>query len=244
MPALTLERLIASIGFGSRKEARGLIRMGMVELDGEVLDDPFMEFKERPETIVVNGEEVPTVEKLYVMLHKPLDVECSHNARDHRSVYELLPDRFTAMGIQTVGRLDADSSGLILLSNQGDFIHKVESPKKGYLKKYRVTLAREFTAEQKAELLKGVMLKDERRPVLARELSEERIVVDGAEVDSVVISIGEGLYHQVRRMFAAVGNHVMTLTREAIGPVVLDETLGESGWRFMTEEEVASLCGK
>jgi len=244
MPALTLERLVASIGFGSRKEARALIRDGFVEIDGEVVDDPFVEFKTRPETIVVNGEEVPTVEKLYVMLHKPLDVECSHNARDHRSVYELLPDRFTAMGIQTVGRLDADSSGLILLSNQGDFIHKVESPKKGFLKKYRVVLARPFTEEQKEELLKGVMLKDERRPVLARELSVENISVDGAEVESVVISIGEGLYHQVRRMFAAVGNHVMTLTREAIGPVVLDETLGESGWRFLTEEEVASLCGK
>ena len=241
MPALTLERLVASIGFGSRKEARALIRAGMVEMDGEVVDDPFVEFKTRPEVITVNGEEVPTVEKLYIMMDKPLDVECSHNARDHQSIYDLLPERFTAMGLQSVGRLDADSSGLILLSNQGDFIHKVESPKKGYLKKYRVTLAREFTAEQKAELLKGVMLKDERRPVLARELSEERIVVDGAEVDSVVISIGEGLYHQVRRMFAAVGNHVMTLTREAIGPVTMDTTLGSGGWRFMTEEEVASL---
>lgn len=241
MPALTLERMIASMGFGSRKEARALIRAGMVELDGNVLDDPFVEFKERPETIVVNGEEVPTVEKLYIMMDKPLDVECSHNARDHQSIYSLLPDRFTAMGLQSVGRLDADSSGLILLSNQGDFIHKVESPKKGYLKKYRVTLAREFTAEQKAELLKGVMLKDERRPVLARELSEERIVVDGSEVDSVVISIGEGLYHQVRRMFAAVGNHVMTLSREAIGPVVMDSSLGSGGWRFLTADEVASL---
>ncbi|SHH89700.1 ribosomal small subunit pseudouridine synthase A [Fibrobacter sp. UWH9] len=241
MPALTLERLVASIGFGSRKEARALIRAGMVEMDGEVVDDPFVEFKTRPETIVVNGEEIPTVEKLYIMMDKPLDVECSHNARDHQSIYSLLPDRFTAMGLQSVGRLDADSSGLILLSNQGDFIHKVESPKKGYLKKYRVTLAREFTAEQKAELLKGVMLKDERRPVLARELSEERIVIDGEEKDTVVISIGEGLYHQVRRMFAAVGNHVMTLSREAIGPVIMDTTLGSGGWRFMTEEEVASL---
>ena len=233
MPALTLDRLLASIGFGSRKESRALVRMGMVELDGKVLDDPFIEFKERPELITVNGEEVPTIEKLYIMMDKPLDVECSHNARDHQSVFELLPDRFTAMGIQTVGRLDADSSGLLLFSNQGDFIHKVESPKKGYLKKYRVTLARPFNEEQKAELLRGVMLKDERRPVLARALE-----VDG---DSVLISIGEGLYHQVRRMFAAVGNHVETLKREAIGPVVLDQTLGKGGWRYMTEEEVASL---
>jgi len=221
------------MGFGSRKDARSLVRMGLVELDGKVLEDPFMEFKERPELITVNGEETPTSEMLYVMLYKPTDVECSHNARDHRSVYELLPERFTAMGIQSVGRLDADSSGLLLLSNQGNFIHKVESPKKGLLKKYRVTLARPFTDAQKAELLAGVMLKDERRPVLAREIE-----VDG---EAVVVAIGEGLYHQVRRMFAAVGNHVLTLERVSIGPVVLDRSLGEGGWRFLTEEEVKSL---
>ena len=233
MPALTLDRLLASIGFGSRKECRALVRMGMVELDGNVVDDPFIEFKSRPEFITVNGEEVPTIEKLYIMMDKPLDVECSHNARDHQSVFSLLPDRFTAMGIQTVGRLDADSSGLLLLSNQGDFIHKVESPKKGYLKKYRVTLARPFTEAQKTELLNGIMLKDERRPVFAREISVEE--------DSVVIGIGEGLYHQVRRMFAAVGNHVETLKRESIGPVTIDETLGRGGWRFLTDDEVKSL---
>ena len=233
MPALTLERLLASMGFGSRKESRALVRMGLVELDGNVLEDPFMEFAERPESITVNGEEVPTVDKLYVMMHKPLDVECSHNARDHQSVFSLLPDRFTAMGIQTVGRLDADSEGLLLLSNQGDFIHKVESPKKGLLKRYRVTLAREFTEAQKQELLKGVMLKGERREVLAREIE--------VEGDSVIVAIGEGLYHQVRRMFAAVGNHVETLERISIGPVQLDASLGRGGWRFLTDEEVSSL---
>lgn len=233
MPALTLERLLTSMGYGSRKESRALVRMGLVELDGNVLEDPFMEFAERPESITVNGEEVPTVDKLYVMMHKPLDVECSHNARDHQSVFSLLPDRFTAMGIQTVGRLDADSEGLLLLSNQGDFIHKVESPKKGLLKRYRVTLAREFTEAQKQELLKGVMLKGERREVLAREIE-----VDG---DSVIVAIGEGLYHQVRRMFAAVGNHVETLERISIGPVQLEASLGRGGWRFLTDEEVSSL---
>ena len=233
MPALTLERLLASIGFGSRKEARALVRMGLVELDGKVLEDPFVEFKERPATITVNGEEVTTQEKLYVMLHKPTNVECSHNARDHQSVFSLLPDRFSAMGIQSVGRLDADSEGLLLLSNQGDFIHRVESPKKGMLKRYRVCLARPFTAEQEAELLKGVMLKGERREVLARAIER-----DG---DAVIISIGEGLYHQVRRMFAAVGNHVETLERISIGNLKLDPTLGRGGWRFLTDEEIAEF---
>lgn len=233
MPKLTLERLLSSIGYGSRKDARALVRMGAVELNDQILDNPNMEFSTRPETITVNGETVPTTEKLYIMLDKPLDVECSHNARDHKPVYSLLPERFNAMGLQTVGRLDADSSGLLLLSNQGDFIHKVESPKKGYLKKYCVTLARPFTNEQKTQLLNGVMLKDERRPVFARKLEQNE--------NSVIISIGEGLYHQVRRMFAAVGNHVLTLRRIAIGNICIDETLGAGGWRYLSEQEVAEL---
>ena len=114
MAVLTLERLLASMGFGSRKDARGLVRMGLVELDGKVLDDPFMEFKERPEFITVNGEEAPTVEKLYVMLFKPTDVECSHNARDHKPVYDLLPERFTAMGIQSAGPCSAETEEQVM----------------------------------------------------------------------------------------------------------------------------------
>lgn len=233
MPVLTVERLLASLGFGSRKDSRALVRMGVVEVGGVVVEDPFMELPCKPDFITVNGEEIQTNEKLYIMMDKPLDVECSHNARDHQSVFSLLPDRFTAMGIQTVGRLDADSSGLLLLSNQGDFIHKVESPKKGLFKKYRVTLAREFTDAQKEELLKGVMLKGERREVVARAIE-----VDG---EGIIISIGEGLYHQVRRMFAAVGNHVETLSRISIGPVALDKSLGNGGWRYLTEEEIKAL---
>ena len=104
---------------------------------------------------------------------------------------------------------------------------------KGLLKHYKVTLAREFTDAQREELLKGVMLKGERREVVAREIE-----TDG---ESVIIAIGEGLYHQVRRMFAAVGNHVETLERISIGNLKLDPTLGRGGWRFLTGDEIKAL---
>lgn len=234
MPILTVERLLSQLGFGSRKEARGLVRMGLVEIAGVVLEDPFQELPVIPDSIRVNGEDITTQMKLYVMLHKPLGIECSHNPQHHDSVFSLVPAHWQGMEIRSVGRLDVDSSGLLLLSNQGDFIHRVESPKKGTLKRYEATLARPFEKEQKAELTSGVMLKNEKRPVVARELK----VLGERQVE---IAIGEGLYHQVRRMFAAVGNHVETLHRISIGEVVLDPKLAPGEWRPLTEAEIASL---
>jgi len=234
MPVLTAERLLSQLGFGSRKESRGLVRMGLVEIAGVVLDDPFLELPVIPDSIRVNGEDIATQMKLYVMLHKPLGIECSHNPQHHDSVFSLVPAHWQGMEIRSVGRLDVDSSGLLLLSNQGDFIHRVESPKKGTLKRYVTTLARPFEKEQEAELKTGVMLKNEKRPVVARELQ----VLGERQVE---IAIGEGLYHQVRRMFAAVGNHVEALHRISIGEVVLDPQLAPGEWRPLTEAEIASL---
>lgn len=234
MPALTLERLLSSLGFGSRKESRALVRMGLVELDGKIEEDPFVEYEKRPDFITVNGEEIPTFEELYLMMHKPLDFECSHNPRYHDSVYSLLPARFLGMDIRSVGRLDVDSSGLLLLSNKGDFIHRLESPKKGVLKRYEVVLARPLEKSQEDQLMSGVLLKNEKKEVLARSLKK----ITETQVE---IEIGEGLYHQVRRMFAAVGNHVEKLQRLSIGPLSLDPLLKPREWRYLTSAEVNQL---
>jgi len=234
MAVLTVERLLSQLGFGSRKESRGLVRMGLVKIGDQEIDDPFMELVSVPEAILVNGENVSTETALYVMLHKPVGVECSHNPQHHDSVFSLVPAHWKGMEIRSVGRLDVDSSGLLLLSNQGDFIHRVESPKKGTLKRYVATLARPFEKGQQMELEQGVLLKNERRPVLAREIK----VLGEREVE---IAIGEGLYHQVRRMFAAVGNHVEALHRISIGDIQLDPLLAPGQWRPLTPAEVASL---
>ena len=237
MPTLTLERLLASIGFGSRKECRALIRMGLVELEGIVQEDPFIEFEKRPDSITVNGEEVTTETKIYGILHKPLGYECSAKPQHHESVFSLLPSRFQGMGVRLVGRLDVDTSGLICFSNQGDFIHALESPKRGVKKRYLATLARPLEKEQEEQLLNPMMLKNEKRPVQAKSLNrlEEKVVE---------IEITEGLYHQVRRMFAAVGNHVESLKRISIGNLDLEQTeLLPGEWRLCEAEDLKKLDG-
>ena len=237
MPTLTLERLLASIGFGSRKECRALIRMGLVELEGIVQEDPFVEFETRPDSITVNGEEVTTETKIYGILHKPLGYECSAKPQHHESVFSLLPSRFQGMDVRLVGRLDVDTSGLICFSNQGDFIHALESPKRGVKKRYLATLARPLEKEQEEQLLNPMMLKNEKRPVQAKSLNrlEEKVVE---------IEITEGLYHQVRRMFAAVGNHVETLKRISIGNLDLEQTeLLPGEWRLCDAEDLKKLDG-
>jgi 16S rRNA pseudouridine516 synthase len=237
MPTLTLERLLASIGFGSRKECRALIRMGLVELEGIVQKDPFVEFETRPDSITVNGEEVTTETKIYGILHKPLGYECSAKPQHHESVFSLLPSRFQGMDVRLVGRLDVDTSGLICFSNQGDFIHALESPKRGVKKRYLATLARPLEKEQEEQLLNPMMLKNEKRPVQAKSLNrlEEKVVE---------IEITEGLYHQVRRMFAAVGNHVEALKRISIGNLDLEQTeLLPGEWRLCEAEDLKKLDG-
>ena len=235
MPTLTLERLLASIGFGSRKECRALIRMGLVELEGIVQEDPFVEFETRPDSITVNGEEVTTETKIYGILHKPLGYECSAKPQHHESVFSLSPSRFQGMDVRLVGRLDVDTSGLICFSNQGDFIHALESPKRGVKKRYLATLARPLEKEQEEQLLNPMMLKNEKRPVQAKSLNrlEEKVVE---------IEITEGLYHQVRRMFAAVGNHVEALKRISIGNLDLEQTeLLPGEWRLCDAEDLKKL---
>jgi 16S rRNA pseudouridine516 synthase len=237
MLTLTLERLLASIGFGSRKECRALIRMGLVELEGIVQKDPFVEFETRPDSITVNGEEVTTETKIYGILHKPLGYECSAKPQHHESVFSLLPSRFQGMDVRLVGRLDVDTSGLICFSNQGDFIHALESPKRGVKKRYLATLARPLEKEQEEQLLNPMMLKNEKRPVQAKSLNrlEEKVVE---------IEITEGLYHQVRRMFAAVGNHVEALKRISIGNLDLEQTeLLPGEWRLCEAEDLKKLDG-
>lgn len=234
MASWTLEKLLSQLGLGSRKESRALVRMGLVEVDGETAEDPFVELSPLPGHLVVNGEDISLRTRLFVLLHKPEGYECSHRPQHHESVFSLLPARWLAMGIHCVGRLDVDTTGLLLLSNQGDFIHQIESPRKGLGKAYRAVLADPLTPESQERLLAGVELRSEKGlfNALSLEMHDEH---------TVTITVGEGVYHQVKRMFAAVGNKVCALHRVSIGSLVLNADLAPGSWRFLEADELRNL---
>lgn len=218
-----LDRLLANLGYGSRKEVQALVAGGKVTLDGAVLRDAGARIAvdaTLPERMTIRGAPVDPPAPLVLMMHKPLGVVCSHR-EDGEKVYDLLPRRWRMRdpGLSTVGRLDKETSGLILITDDGDFLHRVISPKRHVPKTYLATLDRPLKGSEGEIFAAGtLMLDSEDKPLLPAKLD----VVDEL---TARLTITEGRYHQVRRMFAAVGNHVVTLHRERIGGIVLPADL-------------------
>ncbi len=231
---MQLERILHSQGFGSRKECRALIRAGRVGVAGLEVTDPFIEFPLRELEFSVDGQPWRFRERVYLMLDKPVGHECSRAPRHHPSVFDLLPDPLRRREAQAVGRLDEDTSGLLLFSDDGAFIHALISPKRKVPKRYRVTCRHPVDDAQIAALLEGVQLRDEATPVAALACAR----IDACQIE---LALGEGKYHQVKRMLAAVGNRVESLRRIAIGELYLDESLGPGGWRYLEMEDLARL---
>lgn len=218
-----LDRLLANLGYGSRKEVQALVAGGKVTLDGAVLRDAGARIAvdaTLPERMTIRGAPVDPPAPLVLMMHKPLGVVCSHR-EDGEKIYDLLPRRWRMRdpGLSTVGRLDKETSGLILITDDGDFLHRVISPKRHVPKTYLATLDRPLKGSEGEIFAAGtLMLDSEDKPLLPAKLD----VVDEL---TARLTITEGRYHQVRRMFAAVGNHVVTLHRERIGGIVLPADL-------------------
>lgn len=232
---MKIERLLQSQGFGTRRECRAIVRAGLLEIAGEVVDDPFQEVEAEGLEFVVDGEIWQYREKVYLMLHKPLEYECSRQPQHHRSIFELMPPQFALRDVQSVGRLDVETTGLLLLSDDGQFIHVWSSGKKRIPKRYEVTLRHPVSDELVAALLDGVQLHDEAIPVSAfacRQTGEH----------TLTMSVTEGKYHQVRRMIAAAGNRVEVLHRSAIGGFVLPADLPVGEWRWLSAEDQRLLA--
>lgn len=234
MKKLTLEKILQSQGFGTKKSCRYMVLDGLVEIGGEVVEDIHAEFDPEGLNFTVDGETWQYREHVYVALNKPAGVECSRRPAVHRGVLSLLPDQFTLRDVQPVGRLDHDTTGLLLLSDDGAFIHAQSHPKRHVPKTYVATTHEPVTPELVAQLLAGVKLSDEHALLSAqvRQLASHEIE----------IAIDMGKYHQVKRMLAAAGSHCVALRRTAIGGLTLEALgLAEGAWAYLTPEQMALL---
>ncbi len=211
-----------------------MLRAGLVEIDGQIVEDPFAEVEAQGLAFVVDGEHWQYRERACLMLHKPLGYECSRDSRHHRSVFELLPPQLAGRGVQPVGRLDVDTTGLLLLSDDGAFIHAWSSGKRRIPKRYEVVARHPVDDSMVASLLDGVLLRDERTPL--RAAACERT---GECTLDVVVT--EGKYHQVRRMIAAAGNRVEALHRRAVGGLELPTDLPVGEWRWLSDADLERL---
>ena len=238
-PTLRLDRFLGGLGYGTRAEIATLARLGAIMLDGAELRDASARIAitpDLPERMQVDGRPVDPPPGLTLMLHKPLGVTCSHK-EDGPLVHDLLPARWRRRNpaISTVGRLDKQTSGLLLLTDDGALLHRIISPKARVAKVYRAELARPLNGTEGALFASGeLMLEGETKPLKPAEL----VVVSPT---SARLTVHEGRYHQVRRMFAAVGNHVQALHRERIGELALPDDLAPGDWRIMTAEEIGLI---
>lgn len=235
MPSIPLDRILQSQGFGTRKYCRQLIEDGEVAVAGQVVDDYKQTFATEGLVLQLFGEAWPYREHVYIALNKPAGYECSRKPSHHPPVLDLLPEQMQWREVQPVGRLDHDTTGLLLLSDDGAFIHAQSSPKRHVPKLYVATTHAPVDAALVQALLRGVQLHDEPAPLAAthcRQLDAQRLE----------IVLEQGKYHQVKRMLAAAGNHCDALSRVAIGGLTLEGTgLAEGEWMFLEAEHLALL---
>ncbi|MDE2080603.1 MAG: pseudouridine synthase [Burkholderiales bacterium] len=224
--------ILFSQGFGTRRECAVRVLSGAVTVGGQVQDDPARPWPVAGLRFSVDGVEWPFHATALVLLHKPAGYECSQRPRHHPSVLSLLPEPLRRRGVQPVGRLDADTTGLLLLTDDGALIHRLTSPKHHEPKVYEVTARHPVDAGQIERLLAGVVLDDDPRPVRAAAAVR-------TDAHNLSLTLTEGKYHQVKRMLAAVGNRVEALHRSAFGPWTLDATLPPGQWRWLSADQVS-----
>ncbi|MFE1603262.1 pseudouridine synthase [Methylobacterium sp. ID0610] len=241
-PTSRLDKLLANLGYGSRREIQALARAGAIVLDGAPLaaaEARIPVTRDLPARLTVDGAPLDPPPGLALMLHKPTGVTCSHKEAGPL-VYSLLPERWRRRDppLSTVGRLDKETSGLLLLTDDGALLHRIISPKAKVSKRYRVELARPLGGDEGTVFASGtLMLEGEDKPLLPVEF-----VAEGPQRASVTLT--EGRYHQVRRMFAAMGNHVTALHRDRIGGLDLPADLAPGAYRILGEAELAQVFGE
>jgi len=221
-----LAQILFTQGFGTRRICAGIVAQGLVRVGGLVVADPRADVDTGGLVFEVDGRAWPYHERALIMLHKPAGYECSRKPRHHPSVLSLLPPPLRTRGVQPVGRLDEDTTGLLLLTDDGPLIHRLTSPKWHVPKVYEVGTERPVNDDEVRRLLAGVVLDDDPAPVRAAACERTGDL-------AMRLTLVEGKYHQVKRMLAAVGNRVATLHRSAIGNLALPADLPAGAWYWL-----------
>jgi 16S rRNA pseudouridine516 synthase len=240
-PTSRVDKLLGSMGYGSRTEMARLGKAGGIVLDGVDLTDVSRRIPVTPDLparMAIDGQPLDPVPGLVMMLHKPLGMTCSRK-EDGALVYDVLPPRWRRRdpAISTIGRLDKQTTGLLLLTDDGDLLHRVISPRRHVAKVYRATLARPLTgAEGEVFAAGGLVLEGEDKPL-------SPAVLEVLSPTEARLTVTEGRYHMVRRMFAAVGNHVEGLHRERVGGLVLPDDLAPGDWRLLDPAQIETIFG-
>lgn len=231
-----LDKLLANFGYGTRKEIKQLLKKGTVRVDGYIVKDSAMHVNPLESIIEIDGERFNYREYIYIMLNKPQDVVSATYDNKYRTVVDLLPDEFSPFKLFPAGRLDIDTEGLLLMTNDGQLAHELLSPKKHVPKKYYALVEGRATVNDVRRFKEGVELDDG-----YRTLPAQLEIIRTGEHSEIELVIHEGKFHQVKRMFEAVGKKVKYLRRVEFGSLKLDENLKPGECRELTEQELEGL---
>jgi 16S rRNA pseudouridine516 synthase len=233
---MRIDKFLSNMGFGSRKEVKVLLKSKAVEVNGAVVRDPKVQVDEQTDQVLVNGEAVDYVEFIYLLMNKPAGVVSATEDNYDRTVIDLLNEDEKHFQPFPVGRLDKDTEGFLLLTNDGQLAHELLSPKKHVDKTYFAEINGIVTDEDIAAFEKGVALEDGyvTKPACLK-------ILKSAPVSEIELTITEGKFHQVKRMFISVGKEVAYLKRLSMGPLTLDPTLKLGQYRHLAEEEIELL---
>ena len=230
-----LDKFLSSQNLGSRKDVSLLVRSGRVQVNGQTVRDASQKMEPEADSVTVDGAEVVYQKYLYLMMNKPEGVLSATEDSKAETVLDLLPPELRRRGLFPAGRLDKDTTGLLLITDDGDFAHKMLAPKSHVYKLYEAETLRPVTEEDIAAFASGIT-QGGQTFAPARLWTENR---DSKKI--ALVEIREGKFHQVKRMFQAVGNQVLSLKRRKIGGLILDETLPVGGVRLLTKEEIRSI---
>ncbi len=233
---MRLDRWLAALGLGSRSESKEWIRAGAVAVDGKTARDPAAAFETETAALTFRGQQVDGRVFRHVMLNKPAGLLTAARDRKQPTVMDLLDHVYQNIGCMPVGRLDKDTTGLLLLTCDGELNHRLLSPGRHVDKIYRAEVTGQLTDRDAEAFRSGLVLSD--FTALPAEL---RILRSGSETSLGEVTVSEGKFHQVKRMFAATGHEVLALQRLQFGPLTLDPSLKEGQWRELTAEELGAL---